>query len=360
MANLSIDWNTGFIRLSGDGDSSSAAPKPAKKHMQKSIHSREAGGPISSFINALNNAGDQINATPISSGARSSQRSAPAEESESVGPTFWGAFRRARQEVSQPQYDETPTSNNYAERPLNQSSHGYISSRRTAPVRVAQQDDNIEPKRNPFNNDSAKFDGVIGNFKQGNTNDCGLLAAVKSLSETATGAQILKNAIRHNSDGTITVRLHSRMPLLFGKYIDSTYSPHEIMNEKGISTGDPDVRAIEKAMKDYRVDKFRVLDLTRPEEAFYALTGKNGDYYRQNEQNNTPENMLNDIKNGKGKYAAVAGLPNQYSGHAFSVISFDGSKVTLVDPLDSSKTLTMSKNEFLDKLISFDSINMGN
>lgn len=294
-----------------------------------------------------------------------------ANSDEPQGDAIAGLLERTMSEDSAPEADvrRGPRRQNENRTPSRSQSATRAQDEETTALRLKPSGASSLPNKipasqgknvsNPFNNGSEQFDGVIGPFKQGEANDCGLLAAVRSLAETKTGAQILKNAITRNSDGSITVRLHSKMPMVFGEYVEYKYSPQEILQLKGLSSGDPDVRAIEKAMKDYRVDKFHVIDTTRPEEAFLALTGKKGDYLHVYENNNSPENMLNDIKNNKGQYAAVAGLPTSFGLHAFSVTSFDGNTVTLVDPMDSSKSFTMPKNKFLDKLVTLDSIYIG-
>ena len=50
-----------------------------------------------------------------------------------------------------------------------------------------------------------KQDGVIGSFGQGQTGDCWLLSSLRSISQNPEYAQILKDSIKNNGDGTYTV-----------------------------------------------------------------------------------------------------------------------------------------------------------
>ena len=79
-----------------------------------------------------------------------------------------------------------------------------------------------------WNNDTNKFeyvknDGVLGDFKQGGTGDCWLLASISALSSDPKGREVIKNAVTVNDDGSVNV---------YFKGIDKTY---KILSEVYIS-----------------------------------------------------------------------------------------------------------------------------
>ena len=98
------------------------------------------------------------------------------------------------------------------------------------------------------------IDGEIGTFEQGNTGDCWMLAGIRALANNKTGAQVLKDSIRKNDDGTVTVTFG-------GLGVSYTITPDEINrhdtddNQKDhFSNGDNDVLVIELACKKLHAD----------------------------------------------------------------------------------------------------------
>lgn len=86
-------------------------------------------------------------------------------------------------------------------------------------TRVYDTTGNLVSKDVQYNYDS---DGVIDDTKQRSIGDCWVLAGVNSLRDSAIGAQMLKDSIQQNDDGSVTVTLKG-----VGK--EYTYSAEEII-----------------------------------------------------------------------------------------------------------------------------------
>ena len=98
-----------------------------------------------------------------------------------------------------------------------------------------------------YPNNSINCDGVIDYFKQGQTGDCYLLAALESMSNTPEGRYYIKQSVKKHFWGDVTV---------YFKGIDKTYiiTQDELQNAPNLSSGDDDVKAFEIAMAKYRTE----------------------------------------------------------------------------------------------------------
>lgn len=100
--------------------------------------------------------------------------------------------------------------------------------------------------------------GKIGHFKQQRTGDCALLASTLALSFTSEGRKIIKDSIKKDKSGDVRIEL---------KGINETYevSPEEIHDAKWrLSAGSDDMRAIELTLEREKIESaYRRLRLNR-------------------------------------------------------------------------------------------------
>lgn len=244
--------------------------------------------------------------------------------------------------------------------------------------------------------------GAIEYVKQGDVSDCGILSLLTSMSYSPRGREIIENALEYHDDYTI-------VHLAVGDYRVDNETIEKYRADKRVSEGDTDMAiieiAMEKAIDDIITGKLTVsddapfeiqylkenkqsgpttssIDFVFPHAIFYLLTGKTGqinpmgpiEYYGmppeldrfQNDQSgdylitacsnffeedgymgivpkegHTEEALLKDfvdIKTGQTIPIVV--------GHAFSVKEVTDKGVTLVNPWDTSQSITISKEEF--------------
>ncbi len=248
--------------------------------------------------------------------------------------------------------------------------------------------------------DSETKDGAIGATKQGATGDCWLLSGVNALSYTEKGREIIKDALEYTDDGVI-VHLKG-----VGDY---EVSNHEIAQTKAsyqYSDGDDDMivfeLAIEKVLNDIAKADITInsshtgnislypdlLNNTRLNassteggnsyNALYLITGKTGILC---ENKNDMAFLLNAFQANNNKdFVLTAGInipPEEYiydeegdmarvfepetavdiygntiklaKAHVYAIKKVDNDNVTFVNPWDSSKEYTVSKEVFLDK-----------
>lgn len=152
-----------------------------------------------------------------------------------------------------------------------------------------------------YNGTDGKQDGNIGDFRQGDTGDCWLLAEIKLVSKTPEGAEAIKNSIRNNNNGTFTVT--------FKGAPDKKYSvsEEEIKKSKDkLAEGDKDVRILEIAADKWRLEtQGKSIDEGGSSiEANFLLTGqKNNDIYFSYRKYVKRDTITNDrnINNSKRK-----------------------------------------------------------
>ena len=219
------------------------------------------------------------------------------------------------------------------------------------------------------------INGEIEDTKQGSgMGDCWVLAGTNSLRTSSYGASMIKDAIKQNDDGSVTVTLKG-----VGK--SYTYSPKEIIDNEystpsaKYSNGDTDMNLLERAIGDYRREliesgdyKKNGRDLSKTagkeatvadplkggqiDEAIYYITGQKSEFvYRDKD---AISEMLETYGESSNKYVMNCSFQKQdYSvgsittAHAYSIVGVDEDNVYVVNPWDSSQKITYPKEEFL-------------
>ena len=226
-------------------------------------------------------------------------------------------------------------------------------------------------------NNEINCDGVIDNFKQGKTGDCYLLAALDALSNTEEGRKYIKDSVKKNILGSVTVTL---------KGINKSYTitKFEMESASHLSTGDDDVKAIELAFEKYRKEQIeeKMALLSSDKSGFAALndaikgfkirtgngtlddslngggannfiyifTGKSGNII-PNEKNKNYKSLseISDLSST----AMTISFKDDYnrqivSNHAYAVLFSDEKETVLVNPWDNSKVIKLSTSFVLD------------
>ena len=227
-------------------------------------------------------------------------------------------------------------------------------------------------------------DGVIGNTKQQDINDCWVLAGVTALSYSEKGQEILNKAITHNDDGSVTVKL-------VGGNKEYTFSAEEIAlnqyedGEKSYSEGDTDMNILEMAFAKYRKENIQnkeasiypfdrahnksigttendPLNNGMTDEAVYLLTGTKAEYWldpRVINADGLGEKLLDKLQNNPDDYAVVCSFKGEDESitdgtitnkHVYSIKSVDDDNVYVVNPWDTSKTITYPRDEFMENV----------
>lgn len=236
---------------------------------------------------------------------------------------------------------------------------------------------------------SQKADGKIGNFEQGtNAGDCWLLSAIYGLSSTEEGREVLKDVIKTDNNGNVTINLKG-----VGK--SYTFTDEELnnvikedqhsylsgsSNSGYYSIGDKDVLALELAIKNYRKEvddsgaakdnsySYSFVEYNSNDDmytysgqqstAIGLLTGKNASIIKKAYDDNTivkngiiykqkmDESTLKPIFDNHENIVFVSLLTENGEGHAYTFKSYDEQFVYLVDPYDTSKVEKMPKQEF--------------
>ena len=229
--------------------------------------------------------------------------------------------------------------------------------------------------------------GTIGAAKQGSAGDCYLLSSINALSYTKKGAEIIKNSLEYDKDGT-TVHLKGA-----GDYYISNKELNRAKGSRLYAKGDDDLLILElatqKVRDDILSDRFilpqdvpkemgyssleKSSHLFKPSikagneiEPMYYITGKVGTVVKTPEQITS---VLNKFIQNKGQdyalctsfkpiksidgtdmwriYDSEGKIATLYSEHSYAVKSADENTVTIVNPHDSSKNITLTKDSFL-------------
>ena len=221
--------------------------------------------------------------------------------------------------------------------------------------------------------------GEIGSTYQQDIGDCWLLSGINALNTTSKGKEIIKDSIKHNKDGSVTITLK-------GVNKSYTYSAETIaMNaysnqSKSFSKGDTDMNLIEKAVSDYRKSltqqiSFRGLSVKEEDplsggynrEAFYYLTGMKSENTYATFGTSSTEKILENKANNPDSYAITTSFRNDdkeftegtiITGHTYCVSRVDGDTVYLINPWDSSTEIPYPKDKYLKNTDGLSVINM--
>ena len=224
-------------------------------------------------------------------------------------------------------------------------------------------------------------DGKIGNTSQEDINDCWVLAGVTSLSYSEKGQEILNKAVTHNDDGSVTVKL-------VGGGKEYRFSAEEIAlnqyedGERKYSSGDTDMNILEMAFARYRKENVQnkeasiypfdrahnksigttetdPLNNGMTDEAVYLLTGTKAEYWLDPRIINLDKkgnNLLTKFQNNPENYAAVCSFKADDESitdgtivdkHVYTIKSVDDDNVYVVNPWDTSKTITYPREQFM-------------
>ena len=224
-------------------------------------------------------------------------------------------------------------------------------------------------------------DGKIGNTSQEDINDCWVLAGVTSLSYSEKGQEILNKAVTHNDDGSVTVKF-------VGGGKEYRFSAEEIAlnqyedGEKKYSSGDTDMNILEMAFARYRKENVQnkeasiypfdrahnksigttetdPLNNGMTDEAVYLLTGTKAEYWLDPRIVNLEKkgnNLLSKFQNNPENYAAVCSFKADDESitdgtivdkHVYTIKSVDDDNVYVVNPWDTSKTITYPREQFM-------------
>ena len=212
-------------------------------------------------------------------------------------------------------------------------------------------------------------DGVIGNTKQQSIGDCWVLSGVNALASTPKGAQLIKNSIKHNPDGSVTVKLK-------GANRSYTFSADEVggadyvNNKYSYAKGDTDMNLLEMAITRYRQEliasnpeswKYRDATMENPIdggltfESLQYITGKKPEV-SFNSKNIAK--MLAKKEQAPERYAAEFSFRKKdesidngkviITGHAYSLSRVTSDTVYIINPWDSSKEIAYPIDKFLE------------
>ena len=221
---------------------------------------------------------------------------------------------------------------------------------------------------------------------QGASQDCWILAGILALNSTKEGANAIKNAIKINNDGSVTVTFK-------GVNTSYTISLAEILKNDTdnnladkYSNGDNDILilelATERLLQDIqnqviKINAFETTEYERysadgdidggyAQQMIYFLTGALSETLKADDLKvglssdniiETLNSAINDDENAitfnlyGGTHTAKTIDGKEFSvtlelGHSYAIIAYTEKTVTFVDPFDSTKQYTMTLEEF--------------
>ena len=217
---------------------------------------------------------------------------------------------------------------------------------------------------------SGTVNGEIDEWvEQGATGDCYFLSGINSLATTPKGREIIKDSIKLNDDGSVTVTFKGA-----GK--SYTITQEEIMQHDtdydefeydAYSNGDNDMLVLEIAFSKLRQEEYNnVIDGGYFDDVTKALTGKAAKFYTkesdideilENAKNNNNLALTFDLGSigitHSAKQTNGEDFDWSYGSHGFSITEVTDDTVTFINPWDSSNPITMSLSEFKELNISY-------
>lgn len=226
-----------------------------------------------------------------------------------------------------------------------------------------------------------KPDGIIESFSQGKQGDCWLLASLMSINSSQKGKELLKEIIKLEENGNITISLKGA-----NKVYTITEEEINAAVKKGTyAFGDKDVVAIELAVEKYRTECAENTDSRNPYSLDYVgsyspgmmlyggrtrnalelLTGKKTtQIQRVNDDNlimidnkaiigKMDENTLKKYFDNPNNVITVSLYTdlNGASGHASQFVKYDEKNVYLKDPeSENDELISIPKEEFYKNL----------
>lgn len=210
---------------------------------------------------------------------------------------------------------------------------------------------------NEYYKSQIDIDGKIGNFAQGKVGDCWLLSGLKSLYNI--DSKLISKAISRDSKGNVIV-------FFKGNNSKYTITPKEIYYaDNRLSSGDDDVSAIELATEKYRknlaeknknipylkktikINPNNPLDSGTGIEAGFLLTGKDAIIVDKNEK----AKFLEKLRTNPKEFANVVDFKNTKNKivkkHSYTITAVDKNNVTLINPWDTEKEITISRKDFI-------------
>lgn len=232
-----------------------------------------------------------------------------------------------------------------------------------------------------------KVNGILDeDIIQGETGDCWLISGLYSLNATEKGKQIIKNSIKANDDGSVTVDFKGVGQSYTIPYSDIKKYDTDNNTTDAYSNGDNDVLVLELAAeqlwKDVNSGKVNldcksdnigytgqgngIRDGGFANQITYYLTGVEADeYYNYNVSNLSEKTISNVLQNAFDKGNTVidvsiyrnvhsANLINgsKFSidvgnqGHSLGITNITKDTVTIVNPWDTRTSYTMSWSQF--------------
>ncbi len=216
-------------------------------------------------------------------------------------------------------------------------------------------------------NQDTTFNGKIDNdFKQGETGDCWLLAAIAAMADTPEGQEKLNQMLSIDENDNITINLNNVRKI--------TVSKEELESNDKLASGDLDVRALEYAFIEYMGDSYNKLvdifvDENKAESlkkdnpieggsveaAFNILMGGNAI------STSVDDELIQTIKE-KDHYVVVGtsdekfvyqrafdennNIVKLFNNHAYAAIDADDRYVYLKNPHDTSQTIKITHDDF--------------
>ena len=220
-----------------------------------------------------------------------------------------------------------------------------------------------------------KADGKIGNFKQGSGGDCWLLSRLAAKDD---------GIIKKEKDGSFTVTLNNPDKREETHKIKVTKDDFSDISNRNLSSGDPDAKIVEIATKklfeSLKINNGSIRENSsamafgmlskKPSSDLLAITASKDPTLAENKQLqeheiNDLENQLKEICSTSKAIAAITTSPHNdvsftgnhsvntdklIEGHAYTLVKTDPThkSVTIKNPYDTSKNLTISYAEFAE------------